>query len=346
MRRHETPSAPPTNKAIIDHFDFPALTHAMHIHWLAPISLDDPHQVYQTDWASLRLRAGALVSLTNEHLTISIGEQIAEHTHVCVVGKIGAHNPTEKQADWLKTIFKFDHSVVLDYTDDHIQNQTVMSDFYRIALERADEVVCSSQQLQKSITGIYSKKISVIEDAVEYLPLPPKTVPNKPRRLLWFGHHSNIAALQRFLRTFHPPMPVEVLVLSTEQGRQMLQTSPPPQSPSVRLLFKLWSIEEMPKAAAQCDACIIPVDDSSPAKIGASSNRLLTALTLGLPTCADLIPSYLEFQDFLTDLRGPQLDHVIMNPQAFHHQIELAQRHIKQHYSFQSLGQKWLNTLA
>lgn len=318
----------------------------MHIHWLAPISLDDPHQVYQTDWASLRLRAGALVSLTNEHLTISIGEQIAEHTHVCVVGKIGAHNPTEKQADWLKTIFKFDHSVVLDYTDDHIQNQTVMSDFYRIALERADEVVCSSQQLQKSITGIYSKKISVIEDAVEYLPLPPKTVPNKPRRLLWFGHHSNIAALQRFLRTFHPPMPVEVLVLSTEQGRQMLQTSPPPQSPSVRLLFKLWSIEEMPKAAAQCDACIIPVDDSSPAKKGASSNRLLTALTLGLPTCADLIPSYLEFQDFWTDLRGPQLDHVIMNPQAFHHQIELAQRHIKQHYSFQSLGQKWLNTLA
>ncbi|WP_346308931.1 hypothetical protein [Limnohabitans sp.] len=317
----------------------------MHIHWLAPISLDDPHQVYQTDWASLRLRAGALVSLTNEHLTISIGEQIAEHTHVCVVGKIGAHNPTEKQADWLKTIFKFDHSVVLDYTDDHIQNQTVMSDFYRIALERADEVVCSSQQLQKSITGIYSKKISVIEDAVEYLPLPPKTVPNKPRRLLWFGHHSNIAALQRFLRTFHPPMPVEVLVLSTEQGRQMLQTSPPPQSPSVRLLFKLWSIEEMPKAAAQCDACIIPVDDSSPAKIGASSNRLLTALTLGLPTCADLIPSYLEFQDFWTDLRGPQLDHVIMNPQAFHHQIELAQRHIKQHYSFQSLGLKWQATL-
>jgi hypothetical protein len=317
----------------------------MHIHWLAPITLDDPHQVYQTEWASLRLRAGALISLTHEHLTVSIGEQIPEHTHVCVVGKIGANNPTEKQADWLKTIFKFDRPVVLDYTDDHIQNQTVMSDFYRIALERADQVVCSSQQLQKSISAIYSKKISVIEDAVEYLPLPPKSVPNKPRRLLWFGHHSNIAALQRFLRTFHPPMPVEVLVLSTEQGRQMLQTSPPLQSPSVRLLFKLWSIEEMPKAAAQCDACIIPVDDSSSAKKGASSNRLLTALTLGLPTCADQIPSYLEFQDFLTDLRGPQLDQVIMNPQAFHRQIELAQRHIKQHYSFQSLGLKWQATL-
>jgi hypothetical protein len=47
----------------------------------------------------------------------------------------------------------------------------------------------------------------------------------------------------------------------------------------------------------------------------------------------------------LTDLRGPQLDQVIMNPQAFHRQIELAQRHIKQHYSFQSLGLKWQATL-
>ena len=33
----------------------------MHIHWLAPLSLDDRHQVYQTEWASLRLRAGELV---------------------------------------------------------------------------------------------------------------------------------------------------------------------------------------------------------------------------------------------------------------------------------------------
>jgi hypothetical protein len=46
---------------MIGRFDFSALTHAMHIHWLAPISLDDPNQVYQTEWASLRLRAGALV---------------------------------------------------------------------------------------------------------------------------------------------------------------------------------------------------------------------------------------------------------------------------------------------
>jgi hypothetical protein len=318
----------------------------MHIHWLAPISLDDPHQVYQTEWASLRLRAGALVSLTHEHLTVSIGEHIPKHTRVCVVGKIGAHNPPQKQADWLKTIFKFDRPVVLDYTDDHIQHQTVMSDFYRIALERVDQVVCSSEQLQKSITSVYSKKTSVIEDAVEYLPLPPKSTPNKPRRLLWFGHHSNIGALQRFLHTFNPPMPVEVMVLSTEQGRQMLQTGTAPQSPSVRLLFKLWSIDEMPKAAMQCDACIIPVDDASPAKKGASSNRLLTALTLGLPTCADLIPSYMGFQDFLADLRGQQFDQVIMNPQAYHRQIELAQSHIQQYYSFQSLGQKWQNTLT
>jgi hypothetical protein len=318
----------------------------MNVHWLSPYSYADLQQVYQSPLASLRLRAGPLVSVADSNLTVSVGEKIPSHSDVCVVGKIGAHDIERRKTEWLKVIFKLDCPVVLDYTDDHIQHQTDMSDFYRIALERADQVVCSSQQLQKSITAIYSKKISVIEDAVEYLPLPPKTVPNMPRRLLWFGHHSNIAALQRFLHTFNPPMPVEVLVLSTEQGRQMLQTSPPPQSPSVRLLFKLWSIEEMPKAAAQCDACIIPIDDSSPAKKGASSNRLLTALALGLPICADLIPSYLPFRDFLTDLHSPQCDQLIINPQAHHNQIELAQRYIALNYSFQSLGQEWQNTLT
>ena len=317
----------------------------MHVHWLAPVSLDDPRQVYQTDWASLRLRTGALVSLADAHLTVSIGEHMPAHTEVCVVGKIGAHHTPQKQTDWLKKIFKFDRPVVLDYTDDHIHHQTVMSDFYRVALERVDQVVCASHQLQKSLESIYSKRIDVIADAVEYQPQQPQNIPNHPRRLLWFGHHTNIAALQRFLHTFDPPMPVEVLVLSTEQGRQMLQTGAAPQSSSVRLLFKPWSIEEVPKAAMQCDACIIPVDDSNPAKKGASSNRLLTALTLGLPTCADLIPSYLELRDFVTDLRSQQLDQVIMNPQSQHSQIKLAQQHIAQHFSFQSLGRKWQDSL-
>lgn len=318
----------------------------MHVHWLSPYSYADPQQVFQSPLASLRLRAGPLVSVADSNLTVSVGEKISSHSDVCIVGKIGAHDIEQRKTEWLKAIFKLDCPVVLDYTDDHIQHQTDMSDFYRIALERADEVVCSSQQLQKNIIAIYSKKISVIEDAVEYLPLPPKSVPNKPRRLLWFGHHSNIAALQRFLHTFNPPMPVEVLVLSTEQGRQMLQSSSAPQRPSVRLFFKLWSIEEMPNAAAQCDACIIPVDDSSPAKKGASSNRLLTALTLGLPTCVDLIPSYLPFRDFVTGLHSPQRDQLIMDPQSHQSQIELAQRYIALNYSFQSLAQKWQNTLA
>lgn len=318
----------------------------MHVHWLSPYTYEDPQQVYQSPLASLRLRAGPLVSVTDSNLTVSIGEKIPHHSDVCVVGKIGGHDIEHRKTEWLKAIFKLDCPVVLDYTDDHIQHPSVMTDFYQVALERADQVVCSSQHLHQSISTTFLKKISVIEDAVEYQPLAPKSAPNEQRRLLWFGHHSNLNALLHFLQTFNPPMPVEVLVLSTEQGRQMLQSSTPPRSSTVRLLFKYWSIDEMPKAAAQCDACIIPVDDSSPAKKGASSNRLLTSLTLGLPTCVDLIPSYLPFRDFVTNLHSPQLDQLIKDPQAHQSQIEHAQRHIGLNYSFQSLGQKWKNTFT
>jgi hypothetical protein len=315
----------------------------MHVHWLSPLSLIDPSHVYQANLASLRLRAGALVSMADAQLSTSIGEHIPTNTDVCVVGKIGVADPYSKQPDWLKIINEFDRPVVLDYTDDHVHKQTVMGSFYRSVLQRVDHVVCSSQQLQESISAVFSKQTSVIADAVEYAPQPPKNLVSQPRRLLWFGHHSNIGALQHFLSTFDPPTAVEILVLSTEQGRQMLQTGQVSQRASVRLLFKLWSIDEMPKAAKLCDACIIPIDEGT--KKGASSNRLLTALTLGLPTCADLIPSYLEFQNYLTDLRSQQFEQVIMNPQGQHGTIELAQQYISLHYSFQSLGRKWQATL-
>ncbi len=311
----------------------------MHVHWLSPYTYEDPQQVYQSPLASLRLRAGPLVSVADSHMTVSIGEKIPRQADVCIVGKIGAHDIEQRKTEWLKAIFKLDCPVVLDYTDDHIQHPSVMTDFYQVALERANLAICSSNYLKDSLARVFDKLIGVIPDAIEYTALQPRTEIHTPRRLLWFGHASNIPSLLSFLETFDPPIPVEVLVLTSEEGLQVLKKRPNLSKDSVRLLYKPWSIEEMPKAAQLCDACIIPGHAST--KLGVSSNRLLTALMLGLPTGSELLSSYVEFKDFFAPIQGDAFTEMLIRPPEWHQQVIKAQNHILHNYAFASLGAKW-----
>lgn len=128
-------------------------------------------------------------------------------------------------------------------------------------------------------------------------------------------------------------------MLTSEEGLQVLKKRPNLSKDSVRLLYKPWSIEEMPKAAQLCDACIIPGHAST--KLGVSSNRLLTALMLGLPTGSELLSSYVELKDFFAPIQGDAFTEMLIQPTEWHQQVIKAQSHILHNYAFASLGAKW-----
>ena len=88
---------------------------------------------------------------------------------------------------------------------------------------------------------------------------------------------------------------------------------------------------------------IIPSNPNDPKKAGVSSNRLITSLALGLPTAADKMDSYQEFNEFFTDIRSKEFGDLIDNPDIFHNQVIEAQNRIIPYFTKEAIGQKWMN---
>ena len=99
----------------------------------------------------------------------------------------------------------------------------------------------------------------------------------------------------------------------------------------------------MLEAAKLCDACIIPSDTQDPNKSGASSNRLITALAMGLPTAADNLESYKEFSAFYVDIRSEKFRTMMVRPDSFNPMVVKAQEDIVPRFSFDDIKQAWGN---
>ncbi|MEY4645823.1 MAG: hypothetical protein RLZZ596_2654 [Pseudomonadota bacterium] len=321
----------------------------MHVHWLSPYQLTHTEQVAKLNIASVRLRTGALLAaLEASDISLSVGDVVAEVASVCFVGKLSADNALARGATWvahMKRLQNLGKPIVLDYTDDHLAFTSPMSAFYREAVGLVDVCVCSSKFLAKSLSRFYSGRIEVIPDAIEVAPLVPKQSAHSPITLLWFGHATNVDYLVRFLPLLARQQALKLLILTNEVGIKHLQSIPLQLPSNLTVEGGVWSVENMIHAASLCDLCIIPSDLADPRKAGVSSNRLLTALALSLPTAADRLDSYLEHSDFFTDIRSKDFDRLLDNPLAFRDQVIKAQNGPVQEHTMQKIGQRWIRLL-
>lgn len=315
----------------------------MHIHWLAPQPFENIHALYATPLASLRLRAGALLSVLPQGALLTAGPHIPAQAQVCVVGKIGVGDLAQRQTQWLHEIQAFQGKVVLDFTDDHVSSPSSMSAFYLQALHHTDWAVCASTLLKARLAQVYPGPIHVIADAIECPLIPPKPKPSPPLQLLWFGHTTNLPTLIDFLPSIDQPASLHIL--TNASGVQQIK-SMPAQATHLTLAPGLWSTQAMVKTALRCHLCIIPVGMDNLKKAGVSSNRLLTALALGLPTCADKVDSYLPFKDSFGDLRSSEFADMLAAPTLWHERVQQAQDQVLPKYAFQALGKQWLDLLT
>jgi hypothetical protein len=99
----------------------------------------------------------------------------------------------------------------------------------------------------------------------------------------------------------------------------------------------------MVDVSSDADLCVIPSDSSDPRKAGASSNRLLSALALGLPTAATPIPSYAEFSDYFVDIKSDPFSLSEPELSGLCALIKLAQANILEQYSREAVGRQWTN---
>ncbi|WP_114651666.1 hypothetical protein [Polynucleobacter necessarius] len=167
----------------------------------------------------------------------------------------------------------------------------------------------------------------------------PKEFVGHPVILLWFGHSSNIDFLINFLSaSFNAGDHIRLIVLSNEAGLNHFANSNLVSPAKIEFNLALWSLENMVEVAKIADMCIIPSDLSNPKMMGASSNRLITALTLGLLTAADNLPSYREFENYYCNLQSNGFREMLANPLQFNHIVNIAQTELSPRFRMEILN--------
>jgi hypothetical protein len=317
-----------------------------HLHWLIPEKFSlDLYALKKSDLASIRLRAApSTLSALQMGWRVTYGNNIVGTPSILLIGKIGANDMEVRQAIWMDQIYqaKGHARIILDYTDHHLGFDSPMSNFYELVIKIVDGCIVPSGSMANLLSKRFNGPINVIEDPLEISVTLPKEGSKKPVTLLWFGHSSNIDFLIHFLSTgFHAGDHIRLIALSNEAGLNHLANSNLISNAKIELNLAVWSLESMVEAAKIADICIIPSDLSNPKKVGVSSNRLITALALGLPTAADNLLSYKEFDSYYCDLDGDSFRDLLNNPSSFRHIVTQAQIDLTHRFSMNKIEEDW-----
>jgi hypothetical protein len=315
------------------------------IHWLYPkrLLLSD---VENSHLASLRLRAAiASRKFSDRGYSVSFGEFIPDGTNILFVPKIGADNIDTRAPLWLDLIRQARYlgaKIVIDYTDHHLGFASPMRHFYAEALTLSDSVTVPSDAMRKNLLVATNIQALLIPDSLEYNIRAPQNRRNKKSRLIWFGHGSNLRFLLSFLNENDLRKRCEVLsiVTSIEGINWLAQQSQRVSLPRIKLIP--WSKESLSRAARCSDLALLPVGVHDPSKSGASANRLITALALGLPVVTQSLLSYQDYRDFYTDIDNDRYLDVIEYPWGDHVRVLKAQDTVVPQYLPERIGGAWL----
>ena len=318
----------------------------MHIHLLIQGIYKTHEDLQISELASVRFRATIIAKYLPQHgSTVSFGETIPETSNIILVGKIALYD-IKMQELWLNQIKSAKNKnakIFIDYTDHHLGFKSELRTFYESALKLTDYIITPSDHLKILLNNNFSKEIFVIPDPIEVPVLSPKI--SKTNGILWFGHSSNINYLINFLEECPNTYEVfKLIVVSNDNGLNILAKHRFQKKIRLKVSLQKWSPKNLIMASKISDICIIPSDRNDPKKSGVSSNRLITSLALGLPTVAEIMPSYAEFSKYFFDIRSNSLFETMSNSSSseFRKLISEAQQKIIPKFLPRVIAHQWI----
>jgi hypothetical protein len=318
------------------------------IHWLVPYQINHKQDISNKNLASIRLRAGLFNLQTFNNFNVSFNENISDINEIdyLFVGKF-AGNREDLFNTWIEIInFHRDNGkkIFFDYTDHHLDRETLAGQFYRVSLNSNDQIITSSEKLKNYLSPNF-KNITIIEDPIEIG--IQKVRKNKKSSFLFFGHHTNLKYLFNLIKNWHSKIQCNLIIQTSEQGMNeiKIQSQHISKPPNLNIQFQLWSIENMLKESANVSGVIIPGDTNDERKNGVSHNRLITAFALGLPVAATRYESYMEFDHQFVDIDNKsEFENFLQNPSLYSSRVEMAQKKVK-NYTQENIAIKWLNLI-
>ena len=318
------------------------------IHWLVPYKINHNQEILNSNIASIRLRSGLFTLPIFKDYKVIFCENInnVDNLDYLFVGKIGANREDliDSWIDYINLFRKKNAGIFFDYTDHHLGQKNIMSDFYKKAILSHDHIITSSNKLKSHLIDSY-KKITVIEDPIE-IDLK-KITRNKNSTFLFYGHPTNLNFLFNLIPIWDKSKEYTLIIQTSEIGLKIIQEqSKFIQKPNnLNIQLQYWSISNMLKASENVSGVIIPGDINDKRKNGVSHNRLITAFALGLPVAATRYESYLEFDDQFVDIDNKsEFENFLKNPSLYSSRVEMAQKKVK-NYTQENIAKKWVNLI-
>jgi hypothetical protein len=323
------------------------------IEWLCAVPARSLHDLEQSNLASVRLRTtvGIRSALSLGYKSILSDGRETQSAQAVVVNKLDFVTDPTRPGRWLQRLRQLKAGgtrVIVDYTDHHMATESPAAGFYREAIALCDTIVASSNRLCEHIAVHTGRKAVMIDDPIEVALQTPTARSNQTRTALWFGHATNLPYLFDFLVNRYESHAERRLILMTNLHplpEQYLSLLDVPQLKKLEISIVPWSTKDLLTAASLSDFCLLPAGVSDPRKSGASSNRLLTALAMGLPTAADLLDSYLPFSDYFSDLARVDINVLFDDPERFFPRVQAAQRHISKDHTIKGAQLRWAELL-
>jgi len=300
--------------------------------------------------ASVRLRTAIAASAINDlnwNIVLLEGK-VNKKIDLLLVGKVGPQLVNQ----WLtkiEIVKSYGGKIVIDYTDHHLDSNTPVGEFYRKAIKLANIVVCSSSKLKDYISNFTKVPTFVIHEPIEIPISKPVSKVNEITTILWFGHISNLKYLVESLYNNFKKINKARLILMTNTvplPQDLLNEIESFELENLEIFVVPWTKKEMLKAAEISDFCIIPTGYKDETKKGASPNRLITSLSMGLPTLSDHLDSYLPFKKFFEVINSETIKSYIENPLANKQLILEAQEIISKEFSEQKIKADWINAFT
>ena len=318
------------------------------IHWLVPYKINHNQDISNKNLASIRLRAGLFNLSSFNDFTVSFNENISDIDEIdyLFVGKF-AGNREDLVNTWVEIINLHrdnGEKIFFDYTDHHLDKETLAGQFYRASLNSNDQIITSSEKLKNHLSPNF-KNITIIEDPIEIQ--IEKVKKSKESSFLFFGNHTNLKYLFNLINNWNSKIQSNLIIQTSEEGMDEIrnQSQHISKPSNLNIQFQLWSIENMLKASTNVSGIIIPGDISDDRKNGVSHNRLITAFALGLPVAATRYQSYLEFDHQFVDIDNQtEFENFLQNPSLYSSRVEMAQKKVK-NYTQENIAKKWFNLI-
>ncbi len=303
-----------------------------------------PLELLSSSIASLRLRAALVCEAL--HATVISDPMTEVNADFIFVAKIVKHADPSRVPDflaWLASRRASGARVIVDYTDNKLPAPGAVGDMYRRMMPHVDAFTTGSTYLSEYLEKETSKPVFIVDEPCEFDYSRPTATPGFENGL-WFGHPSNLKYVFDWLPHLGPKGPGFVLRLVTDLRALSRQKIPANfQIGKIHGVFEPYSRENLIEIASKSDFVLLPSSTKDSDKAGASANRLVSSIALGLPAVATPIRSYSEIGFFSTLMDGKKFEDICEDLNHLRENMELAQATIKLRFDRSTIKTRWIS---